>query len=428
MSKNRFLILLIVLHLTFLVIALITGGSYIPDSYDYLFQAQNLRDFGSFYAFDVNQELKPDYYTKRTPAYAVFLLLTGSIPWLVLLIQNVLSVLVWFLVYKLLLNKGVAEKAAGYVVLAVLLVKSNVLIYANSIMAEIPFQLMVLLGFYCLQKDIDRPNDRNWWLASLFFSVGLLFKPVLLYFWLPFLFMAIIRAYQLKRIRLIYSVVLIPLTLFLWSVYNQKVTGYAHFTSISTVNLKDYNTRLMLESAYGVDYADSVIEGINQKAETFPDYGRRNQFIQDTCSQIISENITDYAKVHFKGMLAMLLDPGRFDYVQFFRFEQGEDGLMYKLARGDFRGMFETLKAQPVPIIFFFVINLLGSIFLFVMTLLGLWKLRSQPMLLVLLLVIISYFWVLTGPVGTARYKSVLLPFMVFISGLNFSFRFGKTR
>lgn len=421
MSKKQFLLGLIGLHLVFMVLALFLGGSYIPDSYDYLYQAQNLRDFGSFYAFDFQQELKPDYYTKRTPAYGVFLLLTGSLPWLVFLLQNAMGVIVWYLVYQMLLNHKVPEKRAALLILLALLVQSNVLIYANSIMTEIPFQLMVVLGFYFVQKDLSLPQDRNWWFAALCFTLALLFKPVLLYFWLPFLLIASLRAYQLNRIRVVYPVLIMPLCIFLWSIHNQKVTGYAHFTSISTVNLKDYNTRLMLESGYGVDYADSVIAGINQKAETFSDYGSRNRYIEDTCSKLIASNLTGYAKVHLKGMLAMLLDPGRFDYVQFLGYEQNEDGLMYKLARGDIQGMIQTLQSQPPPIILFFILNLLGSLVIFVFSLFGLWQLRNQPFLLIILLIIIGYFWVLTGPVGTARYKSVLLPFMVFLFGMNWS-------
>lgn len=419
MNKSRFLYSLIGLHLLFYLLSLIIGGNKIADSYDYLFQAENLRESGSFYAWDMKETIKPDYFTKRTPGYAVLLYLTGSYEWLILLLQNIMSVCVWWLVFQMLLRKKMNEKKAAWLILLVLLFQSNTLIYANSIISEIPFQLALIGGFWFLFEDIEKPSNGQWLWAVFCFSVALLIKPVMLYFWLPLLGYAAVRAIQRKRVQILWPVFVLPMVVLLWSVHNQHVTGWAHYTSVSTVNLKDYNTRLMLESKYGFEYADEVIGGINARADTCSSYEMRNRYIQDTCKSLILANREAYAKVHLKGMLAMLLDPGRYDYVNFFGIEEEDaDGLMYKLARGDFRGMWQTIIAQPFVVVFFFFFNLIGAGLLLHASLYGLKALSKDTMLVILLMLVIGYFWVLTGPVGTARYKSAILPLMVILSGM----------
>lgn len=418
MSTKRFLSALIFIHLLFYVLALIIGGTHIADSYDYLYQAENLRNTGSFYAWNLDEPIKPDYFTKRTPGYAVFLYFFHSIEWLVLLLQNLMSIVLWWMVYKLLLAFQLDKNKAGWLVLLVLLFQSNTLIYTNSILAETSFQFLLFLGFYCLYRDLKYQEFWNWLVAGFCFTIALLLKPVLLFFWIPFLAYALVRASQRRRLQLVWPVFLLPLTVLLWSTHNQNTTGWTHFTSISAVNLKDYNTRLMLESLYGTDSADVVIGEINRTAAFIPDYGHRSRFIIDTCKSILKANKMAYAKVHVKGMVAMMLDPGRFDYVQFFKLDAGDEGLMYKLARGDISGMWDTMKVQSPFTVFFFILNLLGSVALLILALSGLRVFPKQKMLVVLLVGLIAYFWVLTGPVGTARYKSTILPYMVILAGM----------
>lgn len=94
---------------------------------------------------------------------------------------------------------------------------------------------------------------------------------------------------------------------------------------------------------------------------------------------------------------------------------------MYKLARGNFQGMWETVKHQHLLVLLFFFLNLLGSVLLLAGALNGLRAIRRETIFVILLIGVIGYFWILTGPVGTARYKSAILPFLVILSGLAFS-------
>lgn len=417
MRNKLFVAALIALHLLFFILSLSIGGNRIADSWDYIYQAENIRESESFYAWNMDEPVKPDYFTKRTPAYGLFLVLLGSFIPLVLLVQNILSIVVWWCVYRFIVKSGMNQRNAAGLVLITLLLQSNTLIYANTVIAEIPFQLLVLLGTLRLLKDVDQPNPRNFLLASICFTGALLFKPVMLYFWFPFMAYAFFQAKKRRKLRLIWPVFIMPATILLWSFHNLETTGWSHYSSIRVVNLKDYNTRLMLESKYGVEKADSVISSINDISRRIPDYASRNYFIRDTCSKLIRSNLPAYAKVHTKGMLAMLVDPGRYDLVQFFGIEEKENGLMYLLARGDLTGMWEIIRGQSFVVSFFFFFNFLGSIILLVSALRGFRHVKTRTVLILLCAGIICYFWILTGPVGTARYKSGILPLLVILAG-----------
>lgn len=416
MTRRNFLLFLILIHGVFYIMALSFAEVKIPDSYDYLYQAQNLKEQGSLYAWSYQEDLKPDYFTKRTPGYAVFIYVLGSQIGLVLLLQNLLSVLIFLKLYDWLKQSGVSEKLIAMALGIGLLLQTNQLIYANTIISEVLFQYLLFFGIYTL---IQEGRDLKWgkaFLAALLFGMALLVKPVLLFFWIPLALFYLVHAIQKKKLLLFIPALILPMLIVIWSFHNKDLTGWFHYTSISTVNLKDYNTRLMLESKFGSEYADSVIAGINEEAASKGTYAERNAYIKDTCSKLIKGNLFAYAKVHAKGMFAMLVDPGRYDYVSFFRVEEGPSGLMYLVARGDFKGMIEVIKGQNPAINFFFFLNLAGSLLLFCFALLGLWRIRNEYYLLIIFLAVIGYFWVLTGPVGTARYKSILLPFMFYLA------------
>src|SRR5688572_23448543 len=93
-------------------------GYLIPDSYDYRFQRENLLNHGAFYAWDWDAPVKDDYFTKRTPGYALFLFLLRS-DTAGLVAQNILSILTWLLLFELLsLLLQDTKKAAWLTVIA----------------------------------------------------------------------------------------------------------------------------------------------------------------------------------------------------------------------------------------------------------------------------------------------------------------------
>ncbi len=419
---------LLILHTLFFVLSMNLDGIRIPDSYDYIYQAQNLQEKGSLYAWTFEEELKPDYFTKRTPAYAVFRVILGQQDWLVLLLQNLLSILVFMRIYEVIIKRLGNAKLAFWVPLVFLVLQSNQLIYANTLISEVLFQYFLFLGLSELLLHRREIPFRNFLLVGLLFSIALFIKPVLLFFWVPFLVLSLYLAVYRRIWKFILPALFMPALIWMWSAHNQALTGWFHYCSISTVNLKDYNTRLTLEAKYGVEEADKQIAAIQALGEAQGSYAERNKVVKDTCAAIIKSELDTYAKVHFKGMLAMLLDPGRYDYVNFFQIKEGESGLMYLLARGDIAGMWQLLKSQSRLVNFFFFLNLFGSVVLLCMALTGLWTLRKELYVFLVIGGFAAYFWVLTGPVGTARYKSALLPLMLVLAAAGIQFWFTRLK
>lgn len=420
--------MLIALHALFFVLAMNFDGIRIPDSYDYIYQAQNLQEKGSLYAWTFNEELKPDYFTKRTPGYAVFMVVLFQQGWLILLVQNLLSILVLLRVSELILRWTSNKNLAYGLPLILLALQSNQLLYANTLISEVLFQYFVFLALSELLLHKQEISVKQFALVSLLFGMALLIKPVLLFFWVPFLVLSAYLAFYRKAWKYLLPALVMPSLILLWSAHNKTETGWFHYSSISTVNLKDYNTRLTLEAKYGVEEADKQIAAIQELGEAQGSYAERNRVIKDTCAAIIKSELGTYAKVHFKGMLAMLLDPGRYDYVNFFQITEGESGLMYLLARGDVAGMWDVLKSQSVLVNVFFFLNLFGSLLLLALALLGLWSLRKELYLFLVIGGFAAYFWVLTGPVGTARYKSILLPLMLVLAAAGIQFWFTRLK
>ncbi len=417
MTRRLFLFLLITLHALFFTWALYQGSYMIPDSFDYRYQAQNIRQHGAFYAWNWEEPVKMDYFTKRTPGYGFVLAALNAKEWLLLLLQNLLSILLFLLLHNQLVRRGLSVNKAGILLLLALLFQSNQLIYANTLISEVIFQLLVFCGFLALLSELEKPRASLLYAGSALFALALLVKPVLIFWSLPLALWIIGRCVFTGNRKALPSILLMPLVVFIWSYRNEQLTGYFHYTAISTVNLKDYNTRLLLESMHGPEKADSVITGINRMADGMADYGQRCHFIQDTCKEILKSDWKGYLKIHAKGMVAMLMDPGRFDAVNFLALPDSDGGLMYLLARGDVKGILQVISKQEAPVTVFFFLNFLGSVVLLILALVGLWKWRKDYLAVLLIILLAGYFLALTGPVGTARYKSALLPLLLLLAG-----------
>ncbi len=416
MNRKVFLWVITVVHFLFLGMAMVLEGYQIPDSYDYRYQAENLLNEGSFYAWNAEETIKEDYFTKRTPGYAVMIALMGNQVFLILLAQVGMSLLVFFGLYRFLTTSGFSEKRTGWFLIILLLFQSNQLIYATTIVSEIPFQLVLCSAIWLFWKGHHEKQSRKIHGSVWLFSLAVLIKPVLLFFWIPLAGFLVYEQLRIKRSQLWLAVFIMPMVILSWSAYNYSVTGSFHYSSISTVNLRDYNTRLMLESVYGLDSANATIQGIKHYASGFPDYAQRQAATRDTCIELIKQYPLAYTKVHVKGMLAMLVDPGRYDWANFLHVDTAGSGLMYDLAAGNYSGMLQTIREQHPLVTIFFFLNLIGAIALVVLALLGIFRWRLDTFRLLIILGVCLYFWVLTGPVGSSRYKSAILPLLAVLA------------
>jgi 4-amino-4-deoxy-L-arabinose transferase-like glycosyltransferase len=414
-EQKKYLLFMVLLHGVFFVLALTVGNIHLADSVDYIWQADNFTNTGSLYAYDFSQPIKIDYYTKRPPLYGLLVWamqgVFGSL-YVVIFLQNILSIFCAWLVYKLLRDNFAIKKPALWAAL-LWVALPNQLIYANTIMSETLLQLLITGAFYCFVVYIKTKQIKWVVLNNVLLMLALLTKPVMLFFWVINALVLIYFAIKNHQYLLPISVLLIPIAAQLWSAHNYRQTGYWHYSSITHVNLKDYNTQYYLFTKYGEPYGDSVITAINTKAATLPDYKTQCLYIKDTCTHILLSDVVGYGKFHAKGMVNFMADPGRYDYVSFFNIPQTEGmGLLYYLSKGNRTELMEFIKSQPIVLLIWLLLQMLINGVLLLLAIIYLFNKTTPLWPKIYLALLVGYIWFLTGPIGSARFKVPIYPLL----------------
>lgn len=101
-SKFWFWSIVVLIHIVFFSMAVQKKNFTTKDSWEYLWQSQNLKANGSWYCGDMNQEIIPALYNQRPPAYGAFLSMLNvdaelNNIYLLLLMQLGLSLLTIFI-------------------------------------------------------------------------------------------------------------------------------------------------------------------------------------------------------------------------------------------------------------------------------------------------------------------------------------------
>ncbi|MEX0965629.1 MAG: hypothetical protein WD077_00185 [Bacteroidia bacterium] len=429
MKHSRFqlyIIFLVIIHLVVLVFSAYRGHHILKDSEEYLLQAENLKGHSSWYAGTWDEERRPELHTRRTPGYGLLLYLSGTTadhPFPVLIIQTVLS-FVTFLWLGMLLSR--AELPLYPVVIGVLLFPSQ-FIYTQLIMSEILFQFMLWASFASFW--IWRHQGKYWqyFLFHIFIALSIAVKPVMLYFWIIALLISVILAIKKRKLVLIIPACIPFAMVLLISGINQRNTGFFHFSSMQYTNMLSYNAHHILIQTEGEERAEEITDSLLTEAGKFTEYAERAAFLQKKGVAIIFGSPLVYAKFHLKGMANFFLDPGRFDFQAFFYGEnRDEPGMYYYFSREGYAGIISYWQQLPGWQSLLLVFILGWNVLLAVSFLLFLIQPNQDPWLKWLLVVFVLYICFLTGPVGAARFKVPVYPFLLFT--VPFLLQFIKTK
>jgi hypothetical protein len=416
-ASYRVLFFMIGIHAVYFLAACYFKGIYLVDSFGYLMQAENIKTYGTWYAENWNAPLLIDYFSIRPPLYA-FINIGLRAMWdnifFVLLIQNILSVLNCWLVYKFVVNKlgGTNFQRMMY---ACLLFYPAQMMHANFVMTEILFQTFLLLLFLSTLSFIEYPNWKRSIVISILLSLCLLTKPVSLF--LPFIvlgFMIYGIIKQKQKWIFVAPFLLVALTFHVVCFQNEHATNYYHYSSIKSINHLKYNAKYTLINARGEQYADSVISVSLQQANGFDNYGERLQYMDAKATEIILEYPLAFARLYAKGVIAFFIDPGRFDIYHFFDIEEKHQaGLMHQIQINGLSAIIIYLKQAPVLILCLLAINfcwnilVLSALVYFLISKTIPFQFRS------LIFVFVFYIAAATGPVGVSRYRVPVYPLMM---------------
>lgn len=399
-----------------------TGNWAFPDSGRYLQAASNLRLHGELYArpWPRKQPWGQDVqeFTIRSvgyPALVSALGATANRPMLLLMVQNLLSLLNIGTVLGWWARRAQPRGKDWAVALMAVLSFPAQFVYANAVMSEMALQTAVLaiVGFgLCFIE-----NQGKRWFTGVAGAVTLAFllKPVFYPFAIAIAGMGVGIAVWCRRVSLAVIGLAPVLVAVLYMGWNEHRTGYFHFSSIAEINLLHYNAAGVVRQVEGPVAEARWVAGVLRKANVQPDFAARQRLIQAQASAVLWAHPGVYARQHLAGMAALLLDPGRFDLGQFLRLDPPEGGGLLAQARAG--GLWQALMHLPLGLLGGLGLILLANAARLVLAARGFRRLRNGgPMLRYGRWVVVGlllYVALLTGPLGAARFLVPVWPLLL---------------
>ena len=394
-----------------------------PDTNSYITPARELLATGRFTAHG-----EPDVF--RTPGYPLLLLpglACGHLITLTIVLQAILSSLTVYLLYRLA-QLVYAERVARWAALLYAIEPLSIF-YVAKLLSETLFTFALLLFLYLfLRYTRERSLNLLLW-SAVILAASAYIRPVSYYLplYTALIFGLLFISGHEKKLLWHYALFLIvslgPLKL--WQIRNQVTSGYGGFSVVSAKNLFFYNgaavaaklehrsyseTRLHLWETYGKPALDAPPE---QRAAFYEDWERQGQ-------ALIAGHPLLYARIHLKGIVRLLADPGATAYLKIFKLypETGGNLLSLLVDQGAFTAMKDLFRHQPLV----FWSNLLFGVLLggyYVLTGIAFsavrfWRERGT---LILGLFAAYFLAVSGGPVGFHRYRHPLMPFFALWAG-----------
>lgn len=417
LQQYKFLsIFIISIHLVYFLVALYFNGIYTVDSPGYLFQAQNLLKYHSLYAGDLMLPIQNDYFALRPPFYAFFIIVCKSIyhsDYSVLFIQNIIAIILILNVLKIASELGVKSKILNFVLPICLVFYPAHFVYANTIMSDTIFEVMVFLLFKTTYSFYQNPTLKKALSIGLIIAVALITKPVSILIGLLVCgVMLFIKNYN--KIYIAYLLVFPAMAYLSLSFAVQQETGYFQFTSMKSFAAVRCLVKYSAANAYGPDYADSIASAIVSQSEQQATLAQRYQYIDSSCNHFLANHKMAFLKVYVKGCLTFMFDPGRYDLYKLFN--ANNDNAL---------GMYQTLQQYGIKTTLQFLlgINFWGllalailicwNILVVIVFILFLLKTHSPTFLKLLIALFVMYFLLTTGVLGVSRYRIHIYPILL---------------
>jgi hypothetical protein len=398
------------------------GTWMFPDTGRYLQAAANLNLHGELYAWpwtgDPPQGKTVQEYTIRTLGYPLVVLLLGSAagqPVWLLLVQNLWSllnigvVLTW---WARIARPNVREWLVP--LLAVITFPAQ-LIYANAVMSELMLQTLVLgmvVGSLAYLK-----TQKIGYLAGVAVAMvlALLTKPVFYPLAILFVATSFMLARRARQKRIIAIGMLPVLVALLYMGWNKSRTGFFHFSSIAEINLLHYNAAGVVRQTRGAEGEEQWVAEVLREANAQPDFAGRQQLIRSRAGAVIWAHPVVYARQHLQGMLALFLDPGRFDISQVLGTKNpASEGFLAQARAG---GLVRAVRNLPLGMLAWLGVVLLANTARLALAVRGMVLLGKEgPMLRHgrwVAASLLLYVSLLTGPLGAARFLVPVWPLLL---------------
>ncbi len=268
-----------------------TRRVYPPDSFDYARLAENLRA-GHGFSADAKPPFRPN--VLRTPVYpgflALLLALGGRLESAGVAAGVLLScAAVWLTMWTA--RRWLADARAGRLAAALVALDLGTAAYANFLLSESLFVVLILVAFACLAPPPagSASRTREVFLAGLLLGASTLCRPIAL--GLP-IALAIGRPLRSAAV-LLAGAALIVLP---WVLRNQSAAGIFNVSSVADVNLFYHRGRAVRDAQEGVEHeAPKEIPGTNDPVRV----GR----MRDEGWRVILNNPVSYVRLTLAAWL-----------------------------------------------------------------------------------------------------------------------------
>jgi len=407
-----FIGIIVLVHVVFFLLACGYRHIYMGDSFEYIYEALNIKQYFFFYSGNPALPISPEYMTQRQPGYPLFLLCVYLFTvnnWVVLVLQNMLSVFNIYYCRKVLIRIGYDMKHDWLLLLLVIAYPSQ-FINANTIAPDILLQTFTLLYLGNFISFVREKQLKYALWMSLLLVAGMLVKPVLYPFAIVHILIVIIVAirYKVSMQRPVLIAIVPFCAVLLYCYGNYMRTGKFHFTSNQSFNAIFYYYT-WYSSKDGTKKADEFLVKERRTINSIPDYSERYDYANQRGMELLQQNFIPYLAFHLKNSARIFMEPGkaemdlftgRLTYGRLYSREQ--TGFFATWREKGWGGMNEYIRNNPslpvvMVVLLFNCIRLVGLVMFFFRRNVH-WLVRS------FILVLLCYFAVAAGPIANTRY------------------------
>jgi len=417
-----FISILLLVHIIGFMLACNYTRIYMGDSMEYIYEAINIKQHFFFYSGSPSLPVTEEYMTQRQPGYPFFLLLVYMFSinnWIVLALQNILSIVNIYIARNMLLKLGYNSKYDWLLLLFIITYPAQI-IYANTIAPDILLQTFTVLYLYHFIMLVKEKRSRHAFYMSLSLIAGLFVKPVLYPFSVVhILTLAVFAVYNKRKVANVTFAALLPVcAVLLYNTWNYERTGKFHFSSNQAFNAIFYYY-LFDRVHEGAGKAEIFLHDERSKIEAMPRFKDRYDYANARGTSLLKSHLIPYSLFHAKNSLRFFIEPGKGEIDLF------TGKLTYgRLYDPQSIGFYATLKEKGITGIDEYIRNNRSMVIVAIVLLfncirvlgmgLFLFSKRIPSPIRLFLLLFMCYFAATTGPIANTRY---FLPLSLLVSG-----------
>lgn len=416
MMHNRkkdwiFACIVVTVHTVYFLLARHYTRIYMGDSFEYIYEALNIKSHFFFYSGNPALPIQPEYMTQRQPLYPLFVAgvyLFSINNWLVLILQNLLSVFNMLYARRFAVSLGF-DTAFDWLLIIFFIGLPSQFINANTIAPDILLQTCALLYAANVIVFFRKGTNGPLLWSSMMLTAGMLVKPVLY----PFVFVHVVLllAVMLVQKRNVWQIImpaLMPVAvMLLYCGWNEERTGKFHFSSNQAFNAI-YYYQPYITKKFNPDSAARFVANEREQIAALPTYRQQYDRANARGGELLRQNWGSYIPFHLTHSARMLLDPGKAEIdlftgrLTYGNLYSGKSDGFYAAIQEGTRGVSDYLGRNPtIPLIMLILLlNLMkfGGLLLFV------FSRRVSLFIRIFVACFIAYFALAAGPISNARY------------------------